>query len=403
MKVRPVILCGGAGTRLWHNSKNHQPKQFINFGNWTLFGKTLDRIKNNTLFDYPIISTNSKYLKDIKIHLKKHNIKKYKLILEPEKKNTAPAILTSTLITIEDNNFDKPLLFLSADHFIENNKVFYKEIKKNLLNLNNENIFIFGAKPSFPSTQYGYFLTNNKKDLSKVSKFIEKPSILNAKKIINKGGYWNTGIFLLRSSSVIYNFKKYCPDIFWPSLKSIPNKIISRYMLPLKKKEFKKVPAKSFDYAVLEKAENIMGIKMNTDWSDLGSWSEILKLFKKNKSKYFKSKNIYYRPWGSYVNLFYGKNFLIKELFVKPKSSISLQKHLHRSEHWLITSGNPLITLGKKKFQKKSDDTIIIPVGTIHRIENQQSKPVKIMEVQLGSIIKETDIIRYKDIYGRVK
>ena len=86
MKVRPVILCGGAGTRLWHNSKNHQPKQFINFGNWTLFGKTLERIKNNTLFDYPIISTNSKYIKDIKIHLKKHNIKKYKLILEPEKK-----------------------------------------------------------------------------------------------------------------------------------------------------------------------------------------------------------------------------------------------------------------------------------------------------------------------------
>ena len=129
MKVRPVILCGGAGTRLWHNSKNHQPKQFINFGNWTLFGKTLERIKNNTLFDYPIISTNFKYIKDIKIHLKKHNIKKFKLILEPEK-NTAPAILTSTLMTIEDNNFDKPLLFLSADHFIENNKVFTKKLKR---------------------------------------------------------------------------------------------------------------------------------------------------------------------------------------------------------------------------------------------------------------------------------
>ena len=309
MKVRPVILCGGAGTRLWHNSKNHQPKQFINFGNWTLFGKTLERIKNNTLFDYPIISTNSKYIKDIKIHLKKHNIKKYKIILEPEKKNTAPAILTSTLMTIEDNNFDKPLLFLSADHFIENNKVFYREIKKNLSNLNNENIFIFGAKPSFPSTEYGYFLTNNKKDLSKVSKFIEKPSILNAKKIINKRGYWNTGIFLMRSSSVIYNFKKYCPDIFWPSLKSIPNKIISRYILSLKKKEFKKVPARSFDYAVLEKSNNIRGIKMNTAWSDLGSWPEILKLFKKNKSKYFKRKNIYHRHGGVMLIYFMVKIF----------------------------------------------------------------------------------------------
>ena len=97
MKIRPVILCGGAGTRLWSNLKKNQAKQFIDFGGWTLFGKTLERVKNS-LFDYPIISTNKKYLKDIKINLTKYKIKNYKIVLEPEKKNTGPAILTSALL-----------------------------------------------------------------------------------------------------------------------------------------------------------------------------------------------------------------------------------------------------------------------------------------------------------------
>ena len=97
MKIRPIILCGGAGTRLWPESTNNTPKQFIDFGGWCLFQKTLERIKN-LIFDYPIISTNKKYLKEVKKILKKTNIKRYKIVLEPEKRNTAPAILSSALI-----------------------------------------------------------------------------------------------------------------------------------------------------------------------------------------------------------------------------------------------------------------------------------------------------------------
>ena len=141
---------------------------------------------------------------------------------------------------------------------------------------------------------------------------------------------------------------------------------------------------------------------MNITWTDLGNWKEILKIYYKNKSKYFNKKNVYYRPWGRYVNLFEGKNFLVKELVVNSKSSISLQKHHHRSEHWMVTQGKPRITVNKKKFFKKENDSIFIPVGTIHRIENLYKKPVKIMEAQTGPVLKETDIVRYKDIYGRV-
>ena len=117
MKIRPVILCGGAGTRLWPNLKNTQAKQFIDFGGWSLLQKAFERINNNS-YDFPIISTNLKYLKDVKKTLKKSKIKKYKIILEPAKKNTAPAILVSALI--KDIPFDQPIMFFTSDHLIEN-------------------------------------------------------------------------------------------------------------------------------------------------------------------------------------------------------------------------------------------------------------------------------------------
>jgi mannose-1-phosphate guanylyltransferase/mannose-6-phosphate isomerase len=126
-------------------------------------------------------------------------------------------------------------------------------------------------------------------------------------------------------------------------------------------------------------------------------------MYLKNKAKYFKKKNVYYRPWGKYVNLFEGKGFLVKELSVKSKSSLSLQKHHHRLEHWMITEGFPKITINKNVFFKKPNETVVIPTGAIHRIQNPFKKTVKIIEVQIGHILKESDIVRYQDIYGRVK
>jgi mannose-1-phosphate guanylyltransferase/mannose-6-phosphate isomerase len=126
-------------------------------------------------------------------------------------------------------------------------------------------------------------------------------------------------------------------------------------------------------------------------------------MYDKNKNKYVKKKNVYYRPWGRYTNLFEGKEFLIKELYVKPKGILSLQKHHHRAEHWLVTHGNPKITLNKDNFTKKTNEHIFIPLEAIHRIHNPGKKNVKIMEAQVGSILKETDIIRFQDIYGRIK
>jgi len=401
MKIKPVILCGGAGTRLWPKQNNRQAKQFIDFGGWTLIQKTLNRIKN-PIFDYPVISTNSKYLKQVRHYLKKNKVKKYKIILEPAKKNTAPAILASALI--KDIPNEQSLMFFPVDHIIDKTNIFNRAIKKNKKNLNDQNIFIFGIKPTNPSSEYGYFLTKKiKGNLNKVIKFIEKPNQSKAKIIIKKKGYWNSGMFFLRKDSIINNFKKYQPKTYKSCLYAVNKTKLKNNTYYLNKASFVKSVEKSFDHAILEKAKQINAIKLDIPWSDLGSWKEISKIYKRDKAKYFKKKNVFYRPWGRYMNLFEGRNFLVKELTVNSKSSISLQRHRHRSEHWMITQGKPKITINKNKFFKKENETVFIPIGAIHRIENYYKKPVKIIEVQTGSILKESDIIRFSDMYGRIK
>jgi len=227
MKIRPVILCGGSGTRLWPNQTTHQAKQFIDFGGWTLLEKTLERIKN-PIYDYPILSTNYKYLKQLRFYLKKKRVKRYKIILEPSKKNTAPAILISTLLS--DNEIKQPLLFLSSDHLIEKVNIFNKEVKKNKKYLSDKNIFIFGVKPTFSSTEYGYFFTKKiKKNINKVSKFIEKPNLFKASKIIKNKGYWNSGMFFLRKDSLIKNFLKHNPKIYWSCVKTLSSASKTKY------------------------------------------------------------------------------------------------------------------------------------------------------------------------------
>ena len=401
MKIRPVILCGGAGTRLWPNQKNHQAKQFINFGGWSLIEKTLERVKNS-IFDFPIISTNQKYLKQVSFYLRKSKLKKYKIVLEPIKRNTAPAILAASLIKDVPN--EQPLMFFPADHLIEKTSTFNNSIIRNKKNLNNRNIFIFGIKPISASSEYGYFLTRKiNKNLNRVTKFIEKPNKSKAKTVIKNNGYWNSGMFFLRKDSIINNYKKNQKKTFRFISDSVNKAKLKNNIYYLNKASFIKSVEKSFDYAILEKAKEINAIKLDIPWSDLGSWREISKIYHRNISRYFKKKNVYYRPWGKYVNLFEGKDFLVKELTVNSKSSISLQKHHHRAEHWMIVQGKPKITINNKKFFKKKNESVFIPTGSIHRIENYFTKPVKIIEVQTGSVLRESDIVRYQDIYGRIK
>ena len=401
MKIKPVILCGGSGTRLFPDFKKSPSKQFIDFGGWTLFEKTLDRIKNST-FDTPIISTNKIYVNLVLRALKKKKINKYKIILEPSKKNTAAAIISSSLL--DEIKINQPILFLPSDHFITHKEKFNKILNYNLKNLSNKNIFIFGIKPTDPRSEYGYLqIKKINKNINKVLNFIEKPKKHKAIVLIKRNALWNSGIVLARKDSIINNAKIFQKNLFNHCLKSLKKINQSRNIFTLNKKFFNKIKPMSFDCAILEKTKDINAIILNISWSDLGSWFEIFKVIKKQTKSNLIKKNTFFRPWGNYKNFFRGEKFLLKELTINKKSSISLQKHYHRSEHWTITKGKPKITIGKKIFFKKINESVFIPKGSVHRIENIYRKPVKIVEAQLGSRLKESDIVRYQDIYGRIK
>ena len=401
MQIKPVILCGGSGTRLFPDFKKSPSKQFIDFGGWTLFEKTLDRIKNST-FDTPIISTNKIYVNLVLRALKKKKINKYKIILETSKKNTAAAIISSSLL--DEIKINQPILFLPSDHFITHKEKFNKILNYNIKNLSNKNIFIFGIKPTVPTSDYGYLLVKKKnKNINKVLNFIEKPKKNKAIALIKRNALWNSGIVLARKDSIINNAKYFQKNLFNYCLKSLEKINQNKNILILNKKFFNRINPISFDYAILEKGKEINAITLNTPWSDLGSWIEIFKVIKNQANINLIKKNTFFRPWGNYKNFFRGEKFLLKELTINKKSSISLQKHYHRSEHWTITEGRPKITIGKKIFFKKINESVFIPKGSLHRIENIYNDPVKIVEAQLGTTLKESDIVRYQDLYGRIK
>jgi mannose-1-phosphate guanylyltransferase/mannose-6-phosphate isomerase len=400
MKIKPVILCGGSGTRLFPEVINAPAKQFIDFGGWNLFEKTLYRIKDK-IFDTPIISTNKIHIDLVLKSLKKIKILKYKIVLEPSKKNTAAAIISSSLL--DEIKLNQPILFLPSDHLIPQKEKFNKLLFSNLKNLHNKNIFIFGIKPKTPRSDYGYLINKKiNKDINKVINFIEKPKENLAIKLIKNKALWNSGIVLARKDSIINNAKRYQNKLFLYCLKSLNKVNQNQKKILLNKFFFNKIVPVSFDYAILEKVKEINSIYLNITWSDLGSWSEIFKILKSQINLNLIKKNTFYRPWGFYKNYFRGEKFLLKELIINRKSSISLQKHHHRAEHWTVTSGRPKITINKKVFFKDINESVYIPRGAIHRIENIYKKPVKIVEAQLGNILKESDIVRYKDIYGRV-
>ena len=209
-------------------------------------------------------------------------------------------------------------------------------------------------------------------------------------------------MFFARKDSLIRSFIKHQYKIFKYCNEAVNKSKTYKNIHYLNKISFKKIKEISFDYAILEKSKNINGIKLNVPLIDLGNWKEIWKFFKKYKSESSIKKNTFYRPWGKYINLYNGNGFLLKELVINTKSSISLQKHNYRSERWTVISGRPKITINRNKFYMKPNDNIFVPKGALHRIENLYNIPVKIVEVQTGKILRETDIIRYKDIYGRV-
>ena len=460
MKIKPIILCGGEGTRLWPESRKKYPKQFIKINGKSLLKHAIDRV-TGVNFDPITICSNDNFLDQIKEQTKNINCK---IFVEPDKKNTAAAILAA--LNDDDLTFYQPVLIISSDHVIEKKIVFQRQIKKLSNYLDMYKIFIFGIKPDYPETGYGYLYSKKiNKNFNKVIKFIEKPNLNKAKKFIKNNNYlWNSGMFLSNKSALLNEFSVLQTKLALQVCDSYINAITTDNIVALDNKYYSKIKSISFDHAILEKSKNVFSAKLLSDWKDVGSWLQKWEIEKKDKdNNYIKGnifnsnvknsyissnrtivasnlknilavdnndvlylsdlknnnlKNIYpiiakkfpkiidqhtttQRPWGKFTNIFVSKDFQVKELVVNPGAILSLQKHKYRSENWVVVQGKANVVLNNKNIVLNKSDSIFIPQGAVHRIENRQKSILKIIEVQTGSYLGEDDIIRIKDIYGR--
>jgi mannose-1-phosphate guanylyltransferase/mannose-6-phosphate isomerase len=360
---------------------------------------------------------------------------------------------------------------MPTDHVISDTKKFHEVIKTGLKEIENGKIVTFGISPSCPETGYGYIQLDKSSSQgpSKVLKFIEKPDEILAKRMLDEGNYfWNSGIFMFRAQDMISAFELYADEIISNVAKSVDQSVEDLSFTKLDKSCWSILKEISIDYAIMEKAKNLVAIPYSSGWSDLGNWDSVWKESKqddngvvlsqnahaieckntllrsdsknqqivglgledivaismqdavlvanKNKSQnvkavveYLKSKNISQseefvkdcRPWGSFEILSEGLGFKVKKISVKPGSSLSLQSHKHRSEHWVVVEGSAVVTIDESIKVIGPGQSTYVPLGSIHRLENKEKEILIIIEIQIGNYLGEDDIMRYEDVYSR--
>lgn len=462
--MKTIILAGGSGSRLWPLSRDLYPKQLLTLDDKeSLLQQTYKRSMLFSNFEDIVTVTNIKHYSNIKLQLNKIN-KTNIVIAEPLLKNTAPAIACALEYFEQKANADDIVLIVPSDHLITKNDKFIQTIKEGEALAKDGYIVTFGIKPTYPETGYGYVKTQEKLLCGlKVDRFVEKPNIDLAKEYIKAGNYyWNSGIFMGKISVLLDEFKNLMPDIYenlvkldfsketkinyeiyekmpsisidyaimekskkialvellsdwndlgsWQSLYSIKQKdsngnvIIGNVITNNVKNSFiysqKELIAASDleDVILIETEDAVMACKMK----DSQNVKKLYEKLKAQESDTTKTHKTVFRPWGYYTCLNAGKGYLTKFICVMPHQKLSLQSHSYRSEHWVILEGTALVIKDNTTYNVYSGDSIDIPIGIKHSLQNPHDTELKIIEVQKGDYISEDDIIRYEDLYGRI-
>lgn len=471
--ITPILLAGGSGSRLWPSSRKTYPKQFINLINdETLFQQSALRFANSDIVKFKphITVTNSLFRFIVIEQMEAVGIDPGQILIEPEAKNTAPAIIAATILALKENK-DAIMISVPSDHVIPDNKYFNEVLTIGLKEVKNGKIVTFGIKASHPETGYGYLKldASDEQYPKKVLSFIEKPDFISAKKMLDEGNHlWNSGIFMFRAEDMITAFELYEQEMLSIVKKALDLSAMDMQFIRLDPNCWRDLENISIDYAIMEKAKNIVALAYNSSWSDLGDWNSVwletekdkdgvalsqnahaiecknsllrsehqsqqiiglglqnivaiamtdaVLVANKNKSQdirnivdYLKLKKIPqsenflkdFRPWGWFEILSLGQGFKVKKIYVKPGGALSLQSHEYRSEHWIIVKGIARITIDNDIKLAGEGQSIYVPLGSIHRLENPSKNPVVIIEVQIGSYLEEDDITRYEDNYSR--
>jgi mannose-1-phosphate guanylyltransferase len=452
-----IILCGGSGTRLWPLSRTLYPKQFIKlFDDRSLFQLTLER--NSILCDSNFIVSNSEQyflaLEQEQEIVSSEESSSY--MLEPVGRNTAPAIALACMAL----NPEEIVLVTPSDHLIKDAKAYKEVILKAKKEVENNNLVTFGITPSYPEVGFGYI----EADGLDVKSFKEKPDLETAKSYLEKGNYyWNSGMFMFKAGVFLEELKKYSPDIYSTSEIAFKNKLnITDRQFKIKTEDMLNIPEDSIDYAVMESSERVKVIPSDIMWSDLGDFNalsteidemtpaectpisidsannliisnkqvatidiedlviidtpdalliskkestqkvkNVVAKLKEKKSDLTKVHTLAHRPWGTYEVLLSTENYKIKRIIVNQGKRLSLQKHFHRNEHWIVVSGTATVTVGDEKKMIRPNESTYIKMGEIHRLENEGKIPVVLIEAQVGEYTGEDDIIRIEDDFQR--
>lgn len=461
----PVIMAGGAGTRLWPLSRSLYPKQFIPLmSNRTMLQETVLRLKG--LETAPTVTICNEEHRFIVAEQLRAIDQLGSVILEPEGRNTAPAVALAAHLKSYEN--DPLLLILAADHVIQNENAFVDAIKKAIPLAKDGKLVTFGIVPQSAHTGYGYIERGKANDSGfEVNKFVEKPNKETAQGYVDSEKYyWNSGMFLFRASRYLEELKTHRPDISVSCISALEGKTKDLDFVRVNAEEFLKCPEDSIDYAVMEKTQHAVVVPLDAGWSDIGSWSalwdidnkddkgnairgdailkdtknclvhggerliatlgledivivdtkdtvmvahkdnvqdvkKIVKKLKEDERSEFKLHREVYRPWGKYDSIDNGERYQVKRITVNPGAKLSVQMHHHRAEHWIVVSGTAEVTNGDKTFLLSENESTYIPVGVIHALKNPGKKPLELIEVQSGSYLGEDDIVRFEDLYGR--
>jgi mannose-1-phosphate guanylyltransferase / mannose-6-phosphate isomerase len=466
-RIVPLIMCGGAGTRLWPASREVRPKQFLSlFGKRSTFQDTVLRVSDEGLFERPIVITNAAYRFMVLEQLAEIGLEA-DILLEPVRRDSGPAIAAGAVFA-EARDGDAIVLALAADHIVQNTAAFIAACRQGLVAAASGHIVTFGVQPERAATEYGYISPGKviAGEVRAVAKFVEKPDPATAAGYIDAGYLWNSGNFMFRASVLLDEYRKVDAD----SVASIEEAVAKAGrdigFVTLDPVSFEKALAISIDYAVMEKTARASVVPVSCGWSDVGSWHAVWELSDKDgqgnaaqgpavfedsrncnvstdkalvalegvddlvvvatedavlvsrqkdanglKRLVAKVKMVapevtqnhlkVHRPWGSYQSVDHGDRYQVKRITVKAGDRLSLQKHHHRSEHWIVVRGTAKVTIDELVKTVHENESIYIPIGAVHRLENPGKILLELIEVQTGSYLGEDDIIRIEDDYQR--
>jgi mannose-1-phosphate guanylyltransferase / mannose-6-phosphate isomerase len=467
-RIIPLIMCGGAGTRLWPASREVRPKQFLPlFGVRSTFQDTLQRVSDPALFERPVVITNTAYRFMVLEQLAEIGLEA-DVLLEPMRRDSGPAIAAGAAFAQMRDN-EAIVLALAADHVVRDTDAFVAACRQGLIAAAAGRIVTFGVQPERAATEYGYINSGEviSGEVRAVAKFVEKPDPVTAAGYIKAGYLWNSGNFMFRASILLDEYRNVDAESVQAVTDSVTRAGRDLGFVTLDAGAFGSAKAISIDYAVMEKTSRAAVVPVACGWSDVGSWHAVWELSDKDsqgnaaqgtavfedsrncnvstdralvalegvddlvvvatqdavlvsrqkdvnglKRLVAKLKTLapqvtedhlkVHRPWGSYQSVDNGDRHQVKRIVVKPGGRLSLQKHHHRSEHWIVVRGAARVTVNELVKIVHENESIYIPIGSVHRLENPGKILLELIEVQTGSYLGEDDIVRIEDDYKRV-